>query len=449
MIVKQDVPQILLVNPWIYDFAAFDFWSRPLGLFMLGALLQRQGYGIRLLDCLDRFHPRMTTSHQRRGGRFGTGHYPKTPMPKPHALADVPRNYARYGISERLFRHVLEQEPRPDLVLMTSMMTYWYPGVFAAIRIIKDILPGTPIYLGGIYATLCYDHAVVESGADEVLAGANDGRIMDSIARIVGYAHTDLGVPDNLDNYPYPCMDQQSAIAFAPILTGRGCPFHCHYCASGFLNPSFQRRSPDSVVDEIGYWHHKHGVVDFVFYDDALLVDAENHILPILEKIVTSQWPVRFHTPNALHVRLLDRKIASLMFQAGFKTIRLGLETAFLSERETLDKKVGPDEFEKAANYLMEAGFSRDTVGAYLLFGLPGQDMGQLENSIGIVKDAGILPVLAQYSPIPHTALWEEAVRLSRYDLAADPIFHNNSIFPCQKEPFSWEMVSMMKQLTQ
>ena len=44
---------------------------------------------------------------------------------------------------------------------------------------------------------------------------------------------------------------------------------------------------------------------------------------------------------------------------------------------------------------------------------------------------------------------WGEAVKASRYDLASDPIFHNNSIFPCQKEPFSWEKVSYLKKLTQ
>ena len=88
-------------------------------------------------------------------------------------------------------------------------------------------------------------------------------------------------------------------------------------------------------------------------------------------------------------------------------------------------------------------------MGAYLLFGLPGQDIGQLEASIKMVKACGVKPVLAQYSPIPHTGLWEDAVKASRYDLASDPIFHNNSIFPCQKDPFSWERISYLKKLTQ
>ena len=96
---------------------------------------------------------------------------------------------------------------------------------------------------------------------------------------------------------------------------------------------------------------------------------------------------------------------------------------------------MGPGEFEQAVDYLSKAGFKDNTIGVYLLRGLPGQDLAELEASIKMVKACGARPILAQYSPIPHTALWSAAVSASRYDLESDPIFHNNSIFPCQKEP--------------
>jgi hypothetical protein len=66
-----------------------------------------------------------------------------------------------------------------------------------------------------------------------------------------------------------------------------------------------------------------------------------------------------------------------------------------------------------------------------------------------MVKACGARPILAQYSPIPHTELWHEAVKASRYDLEEDPLFHNNSIFPCRKAPFSWEEVAYFKALVQ
>ena len=206
-------------------------------------------------------------------------------------------------------------------------------------------------------------------------------------------------------------------------------------------------RSPESVIEEIKYWHEKYKVEDFVFYDDALLVGAEEHAIPIFEGIINSDLNIRFHTPNAVHIRGISRQIAQLMFRTGFKTLRLGLETAAFDARQELDKKVTYQEFKRAVSYLKAAGFHQSKIGAYLLAGLPGQDIASIENSIEIVRQNNVTPVLAYYTPIPHTALWPEAVASSRYDLESDPVFTNNAILPCQKEPFSWETITYLKNL--
>lgn len=207
-------------------------------------------------------------------------------------------------------------------------------------------------------------------------------------------------------------------------------------------------RSPESVVEEIKYWHEQFGVEDFVFYDDALLVDAEKHAIPIFEGIIHSGLNIRFHTPNAVHIRGISRQTAQLMFLAGFETLRLGLETAAFGERQELDKKVTAEEFKRAVTCLKAAGFHQSNIGAYLLVGLPGQDMATTKNSIKIVRQNYVTPVLAYYTPIPHTVLWRKAVASSRYDLESDPVYTNNAILPCQKEPFSWETLSRLKHLT-
>jgi hypothetical protein len=36
----KDTPHILLINPWIHDFAAYDFWSKPIGLLYLASILR-------------------------------------------------------------------------------------------------------------------------------------------------------------------------------------------------------------------------------------------------------------------------------------------------------------------------------------------------------------------------------------------------------------------------
>ena len=200
-------------------------------------------------------------------------------------------------------------------------------------------------------------------------------------------------------------------------------------------------------MEEISYWHKDHGVRDFILYDDAFLVDADNHAIPILERIVNASLEVRFHTPNAIHIRGISSQTARLMYRAGFQTLRLGLETVEFEQRQKIDKKVSEEEFTNAIRFLRAAGFDQAQVGAYLLAGLPDQSWDSIMQSIQTVKQNGITPVIAYYTPIPQTRLWPRAVAASRYDLETDPIFTNNAVMPCQKEPFSWEQITRLKEL--
>lgn len=444
-ILKNDVPHILFINPWIHDFAAYDFWAKPLGLLTLAGIVNLHGMNVSYIDCLDRFHPKAPVTDPYI--RHGRGPYLKTPIPKPEGLENIPRNYSRYGIKEKWLTEDLTAIQKPDLILMTSLMTYWYPGVLETIRVVKKIFPEVPLVLGGIYASLCNNHAVKHTGADLVFKGPGEKPILKLINEFTGFAVTCKFDPDQLDTYPYPAFYLQRKINYIPVMTSKGCPFRCKYCASHFLNPVKMMRSPKSVVEEIEFWHQKYNVKDFVFYDDALLVDEKKHAVPMLKMIINSGMNIRFHTPNAVHVRGISAKTAQLMFKAGFKTLRLGLETADFDNRTELDKKVTSIEFQKAVTFLKDAGFQKEQIGAYLLSGLPGQHIRSIEDSINIVKQSRITPVLAHYSPIPHTALWKKAVASSRYDLESDPVFTNNAISPCRKEAFSWKTLSYLKNL--
>ena len=443
---RSKFPHILLVNPWIHDFAAYDFWAKPLGLLTLGGILREHGVRISYLDCLDRFHP-FSAAGPCPPARCGRGPYLKTVIAKPPGLEEIPRNYCRYGIPPDWFRKDLEALAPPDLVLVTSLMTYWYPGVRETIDVIKSVFPQVPLVLGGIYATLYPDHARETCGADRVVGGPGEDAILKLVAELTGWSPASRFDPQDLDSLPRPALDLEHRLVHVPVLTSRGCPFQCAYCASHRLQPRMMRRRPDSVVDEIVHWHQHHGVRDFAFYDDALLVDADRHIIPLLEKLVATGMDLRFHTPNALHIREITRPLARLMFQAGFHTVRLGLETTAFEGRQTMDRKVTEAEFVQTVAHLKDAGFSGRQVGAYLLAGLPGQDFTGVEDSIAVVKQAGVTPVIAHYTPIPHTPMWKAAVAASRYDLESDPIYTNNAIFPCRSETFSWDVLTRLKNL--
>jgi radical SAM superfamily enzyme YgiQ (UPF0313 family) len=441
----KDAPHILLVNPWIHDFAAYDFWAKPMGLLVIAGLLRHHGIRISYIDCLDRFHPNAPRSDP--STRHGRGPYLKTRIAKPSGLNDVNRHYSRYGILPSWLADDLSRLDTPDLVLVTSLMTYWYPGVQETIEHIRSVFTKTPIVLGGIYARLCHDHAQRHAGADHIAVGPAETHLFSLVRQFTGYSSSPAFDPANLDSYPYPALDLQTRINYAPLLTSRGCPFNCAYCASHLLEPRRMLRSSESVVDEIVYWNKKYDIRDFILYDDAFLVDAENHAIPVLERIINTGLKVRFHTPNAVHIRGITTKSARLMLRAGFHTLRLGLETVEFEHRQSIDQKVSEEDFTRATNCLKEAGFKRRQVGAYLLAGLPDQSLESIMSSIHIVKENGITPVIAYYTPIPQTKLWPRALAASRYDLEADPLFTNNAILPCRKDPFSWENISRIKEL--
>ncbi|MEE9912570.1 MAG: B12-binding domain-containing radical SAM protein [Deltaproteobacteria bacterium] len=438
---------ILLINPWIYDFAAYDFWLKPLGLLYLGSLLRTNSHRISYIDCLDPYSPIMAQKGAKFPKRHAYGHggFFRQVIDKPDCLQSMRRNYCRYGIDPQVFRLELERHLDADIVLVTSMMTYWYPGVFDAIKIIREVLPHIPVILGGKYASLCFDHAVAQSGADYVIRGRGEKQILELIQNLFGEKILFEPDEENLDDLPYPAFDLLRKIDQIPILTSLGCPYRCSYCSSHIFYRKFLRRDPYKVVDEIQHWQKNFGVTDFSFYDDALLVDSKKMIIPLLHEIQKRKLSCRFHCPNGLHLREIDAELSELLYASGFKTIRFGFETADFQLQKKTGGKVQNEELRKAVLHLKNAGYPTEDIGVYLLCGIPGQKEADVTESIDFVLQCGAKPVLAEYSPIPGTKMWSDAMMASPFDIQHEPLYHNNTFLCCRNDDFSYEAYSKAK----
>jgi radical SAM superfamily enzyme YgiQ (UPF0313 family) len=421
---------VLLVNPWIHDFAAHDLWAEPLGLLSIGAVLLEQGYRVHLLDCLDRWHPALLARWSRaepKGKVHGTGKWPKEILPTPPLLAHVRRRYGRYGLPPDIVVAELKSLPRPTAVLVTSSMTYWYPGVVEAIQAVRARFPHVPIALGGTYATLCPDHAA-GSGADVVISGEGEVAALRWIDGVTGRT-SDHDRYRTLDDLPLPAHDLRTSTRAIGVLTARGCPYRCPYCATHRLNVGFRQRDPRRVADEIAYWVGR-GTTDIAFFDDALLVKADRHLHVILDEVIGRGLRVRFHTPNGLHAELLDEALAHKMRRAGFETIRLSLETADEAQQRAAGGKVSRAGFERAVAALWAAGFTVEQGGTYVLVGRPGQTADEVQESVAYVHALGVPVRLAFYSPIPGTPDYDQAVAAGALPPDADPLLHNNTAWP-------------------
>jgi len=421
-------PRILLINPWIHDFAAFNLWSRPLGLFKVAEYLSAFDADLLFIDCTDSFAP----------NEYGIGKYQREIIPKPDLLRAIPRYYKRYGMSIQDFRSRIQSLMPFDIVLLTSLMTYWYPGVQEAIRLVRESAANVPVVLGGIYPTLYPDHALKNSGADRTHTGqANQG-----LVRL--FEELGLVLRRRRDPAPYYALGLPSRDTFAPLLTSTGCPYCCSYCASKILFPAYERRPVSNILEEMRQLFAL-GVRDFAFYDDALLYHADSHIKPLLENIIRSGLSVRLHAPNGLHARFIDRDLAGLMRMSGFTTIRLSLETIDPTRQEETGGKVATLDFEQAVRHLQREGFTKEQIGAYLLYGLPGQNLEEVENGVGFLKRLGVRIHLAEFSPIRGTASWEDLVKQGVISDDLDPLLSNNTVFSYLYSGYDWNAVEQLK----
>ena len=402
----------ILINPWVYDFAAMNLWARPLGLLQAAEYMGRFDLDFAMIDCMDGYRER----------KYGTGHYPRVMVKKPDALRSIPRYFKRYGLSIDDFIRKLKDALPCGFFFVTSLMTYWYPGVQKAVEIIKSLSPGTPVILGGIYATLFHEHAVQYSGADAVYAGHIRDDIIPLLDRFGMRLH---GKSESVSPCrPYLCQSR----TFAPILSSLGCPYRCSYCASKFLSERFIQKNPHDVINEILSLHAA-GVRDMAFYDDALLVNADSHIKVILKEIIRYCPGIRFHCPNGLHARLIDDELAYLMKQSGFTTLRLSLETVDPERQADTGGKITSDTFALAIRHLKKHGFTKKAIGTYLMYGLPGQDLEEVKEGVRFLKNLGVRINLTEFSPIPHTLCWEELKAQGIIHDSIDPLLTNNSVF--------------------
>lgn len=404
--------RILLINPWIYDFAAYNMWAKPLGLMKVMQYFARFHVETHLIDCTDAYTPK----------RFAAGQYLSTPVPKPPVLSHVPRQYRRYGKSPAAVAREIHSFGHADIVCVGSTMSYWYPGVQHVVSLAREMLGDVPIILGGIYASLYRDHAAAVSGADAVYAGSIDDGFLHLLGTFgLRLKRSRRQTPQSLKH-----VARESRIA--PILASTGCPFRCTYCASPLLAPRWQQRSPEEVADEISMLAGA-GVLDFAFYDDALLANAETLIKPLLRKLLERGVGVRFHTPNGLHARFLDDELAVLMRKSRFATIRLSLETADPVRQGETGGKVSCEDLQRAVAALLRAGFPPSRLGVYLMYGLPGQSLAEVNEGVELVSSLGVRICLTEFSPVRGTAAWDALVKHEIIPDTLDPLLTNNSIF--------------------
>lgn len=415
--------RILLVNPPIYDFAAYDFWLKPFGMLKVAGAV-RHAADITLFDYLDREHP-LALQQQLRRDAWQRGAFPSEDIPKPDLFAAIPRRYHRFGLPRRLFHEFLQQQEPFDFVLIQSVMTYWYPGIREVLEDLKHYCPTAKTILGGVYATLCPAHAR-SLGVDLVIEGSR----LEPLWNLLGIAPQ----PDGL-----PCWESYPQLRVGILKLAQGCPFRCSYCSVPVVDPRFFGHPLDRSLRELELLLQL-GVTDVAFYDDALLYQPERILIPFLREVMQRGWTVNFHTPNALNARFISDELATLLVEAGFKTFHLGFESSAYAWHRHTDRKVYSHELVRAVERLVAAGADRRHITAYLIMGHPHSELQEVEASLRFAQDTGIRSMLAEFSPIPGTPDGEACRRWVNLD---EPLAHNKTAFPIIR--LGWDEVQRLR----
>jgi radical SAM superfamily enzyme YgiQ (UPF0313 family) len=390
---------VLLVNPPIHDFTAYDFWLRPYGMFRVAGRL-RKLCALSFFDFLQ----------VEKRDPWGRGRFEDRDIPKPAALADIQRRYRRFGKPRADFRLFLVQESF-DWVLIQTMMTYWYPGIVEVVEDVRELQPRAKIALGGVYATLCPEHAA-SLGADLIVEGSQ----LDPLWQSLGLSPADV--------LPF-WDDTQGGVGVLKLT--EGCPFRCSYCSVPLLYPEFRARPTEETVAELKHLV-RHGARHVAFYDDALLYRTDEVLGPFLETILKEDITVNFHTPNALNARFITPEMASLMVRAGFCNFFLGLESSRAGWQRATGGKLDPVEFHRAVEALRTAG--AESIISYVMIGHPSSEDQQVESTMELAHDLGIRIMLSEFAPVPGTP---DGERCRKWVNMEEPLEHNKTSFTIRR----------------
>lgn len=379
----------LVISPPIEDPHIWGGVMQPYGLLKIASYLKNiRGYDVRFIDGL---MPR---------GEKGT-----------HTM-DIPRTGVgfkqfgtrkvkmwRWGQTREELMQSISAGLTPDEIYVGATLTFHYKTFKETLGMCRSIFPDATLIAGGIYPTLCPEHAA-QWDVDLMVVG--DYYDIELGEQTRGCARE---VWADFDLLPY-------TPAYAMLSTSCGCPFNCSFCAIHKLRPGGKvwHRDSKDVVDEIAHIKRRWGIKHFVLADDNIIVVRRGkHFEEILDQIIARRLKILLELHEGLSAHLITEELVIKMHKAGMRDIYLGYES---SDQEMLDrfhKKETPATIRQVVEWAYKNGFrSGGGVNLFLLYGLPGQSMDSMVQSLMDIMDMCCRPIPQNYTPIPGTEEYDK-----------------------------------------
>jgi radical SAM superfamily enzyme YgiQ (UPF0313 family) len=253
-------------------------------------------------------------------------------------------------------------------------------------------------------------------GADFVIFGAGEATLGELIDRLSGRSaaplESILGLkfldpagggrlvstrprPDirELDRLPFPAWDLVDTERYRRIwrerhgtysmnmVTTRGCPYHCNWCAKPIWGQRYNARSPENVVAELA-WLKENYRPDHIWFADDILGLKPGWLVQFADLVAAQRLQVPFKCLSRADLLLREGEVEALR-RAGCQSVWVGAESGSQKILDAMEKGTRVEQIHAATRRLRQAGIR---VGFFLQFGYPGEDRSDIEKTLQLVR---------------------------------------------------------------
>ncbi|MBI3733871.1 MAG: B12-binding domain-containing radical SAM protein [Chloroflexi bacterium] len=267
------------------------------------------------------------------------------------------------------------------------------------------------------------DYVLIGEGEEtlgELLPRLDAGQTSDSdLGSVIGLAWPGGRTPrrpdiTRLDDQPFPAWDLVDIPRYRKIwrerhgtysmnmVTTRGCPYHCNWCAKPIWGQRYNSRSPENVVAELA-WLKQIYQPDHIWFADDILGLKPRWLERFAQLVAENDCAVPFKC--LLRADLVKPSVVAALKQAQCRTVWIGAESGSQKILDAMDKGTTVGEIYEATRLLQAAGIQ---VGFFLQFGYPGETRADIELTLKMVREAmpDDIGISVSY-PLPGTKFYE------------------------------------------
>jgi len=219
----------------------------------------------------------------------------------------------------------------------------------------------------------------------------------------------------DLDSLPFPAWDLVEMDRYREawlhrhgyfslnMVTTRGCPYHCNWCAKPIWGQRYNVRSPENVADELEHLRRAYSP-DHIWFMDDILGLKPGWIEEFAGIVEQRSLRTPFKSLNRADLVLRGGTVDALR-RAGARTVWIGAESGSQKILDAMEKGTRVEQVYEAARRLREAGIE---VAFFIQFGYPGETRSDIRLTRKMIRDCqpDDIGISVSY-PLPGTRFYE------------------------------------------